>query len=659
MKLSLFFLLMSLSVHAAELGREIAVTSGCEVSTYTAEENSAYSSKGYAQVKGEQWIYKAWVWRTGYGIETNNNVSIARSKDMLNWYNTCGQLLSNPITPKSAAVVDPIRKNNGLVNNITISFDPSKRPIITYMKKDPNSTKEIRPVQIYNARLESDGKWHIYQMTEWENVYDPKGGGSQGSTDDSVGFGPVIVTSLNTMVQQFYRANNDKTGIPVNGIYGLGDGLNYNTDRTFSISSLPKVLDADIDALERKVVTSDPKTLPGEGVKFLPADWNTSTVPVIMRVASREKKTQTDLNPGTVPTPKQKYFISWRAMKANQDIPYDCKGNPLSGAENLSATTADDCPAYFVSSLYFWEYDETSKSWKKTFIDKAWSGSQASFDLLTVGNRQIIVYYSPSRKITVKLRTLDQAWSAEKKELPSTEGHLFEGWDSHNYVTSYLQDDGTIHVAGNMHSYGDHITPIQYYKGSNFNVKEIYQRPVMSGAYEDSVTYPQFYSSATSDAPIFEYRVGVSGSGDWYRKRYDLNSKTWYDQGRSIAGTLPKTVIGDKVIGHFEMIEEATKIKFWAWACVPGSIDPVHIRLYVGGGPTTGGFLLNAGLTESLSEPAVATACGASGETYRWLRVQNLSSLTEHKGKQIYVYGIYPGTNQHFPLSQGKAYFIP
>ena len=149
-------------------------------------------------------------------------------------------------------------------------------------------------------------------------------------------------------------------------------------------------------------------------------------------------------------------------------------------------------------------------------VASVWSGHPVGFALLTQPPRQYIAFYDAERRMTVAVRTLDTAnWQFVR--LPET-----IGWDSHNYVTMTIDDDGYIHLSGNMH-----CIPLIYFRTTRPHDISRFQRiPSMVGSNEQKCTYPRFLRGADGEL-IFTYRDGSSGNGDQIHNIYDLESQTW------------------------------------------------------------------------------------------------------------------------------------
>jgi hypothetical protein len=82
------------------------------------------------------------------------------------------------------------------------------------------------------------------------------------------------------------------------------------------------------------------------------------------------------------------------------------------------------------------------------------SGFPVRFCLLTAGQTQYVAYYDKLRRMTVASRPLDSnKWTYQV--LPSN-----VGWDSHNYITMAMDDDGHLHVSANQSMDPTRTTPL-------------------------------------------------------------------------------------------------------------------------------------------------------------------------------------------------------
>ncbi len=149
-------------------------------------------------------------------------------------------------------------------------------------------------------------------------------------------------------------------------------------------------------------------------------------------------------------------------------------------------------------------------------VAPAWSAIPVGLSLLTQGSRQFVAFYDDQRRLTVAARTLDtEMWDFAR--LPQE-----IGWDAHNYVTMALDDDGYLHLSGNMH-----VIPLVYFRSERpYEVHSLKRVPVMVGDRETHCTYPRFLRGP-DNALLFTYRSGKSGDGDQIWNAYDHGRRTW------------------------------------------------------------------------------------------------------------------------------------
>jgi len=149
-------------------------------------------------------------------------------------------------------------------------------------------------------------------------------------------------------------------------------------------------------------------------------------------------------------------------------------------------------------------------------IDSVPAGFPVGFCLLTAGDRQHVAYYDAQRRMTVASRRLDSdEWTYTR--LPSK-----VGWDSHNYIRMTLDDDGHIHLSGNMH-----CVPLIYFRTTRpGDASSLVRVVTMVGPEENRCTYPAFLRGPKNEL-IFHYRTGGSGRGNEIYNVYDLKTRTW------------------------------------------------------------------------------------------------------------------------------------
>lgn len=150
-------------------------------------------------------------------------------------------------------------------------------------------------------------------------------------------------------------------------------------------------------------------------------------------------------------------------------------------------------------------------------VAPVWAGHPVGFALLTRGEQQFVAFYDAMRNLTVGQRKLGEK-SFRLKTLDTK-----VGWDSHNYIALDADDDGFLHVSGNMHG-----VPLIYYRSTRpLDASSLERVPHMTGALEDHVTYPRFFRGPGGEF-LFTYRDGGSGNGNQIYNAYDLKARTWH-----------------------------------------------------------------------------------------------------------------------------------
>jgi len=148
-------------------------------------------------------------------------------------------------------------------------------------------------------------------------------------------------------------------------------------------------------------------------------------------------------------------------------------------------------------------------------ITDVWSGHPVGFALLTTATQQYAAFYDSQQRMTVAQRALtSDTWKLVRLATSV-------GWDSHNYIAMAIDSGGFIHVSGNMHA-----VPLIYFRTTQPNNIDTFAAATMVGSNEQSCTYPLFFKD-TSGNLVFNYRDGMSGSGNHIFNIYDTGTKAW------------------------------------------------------------------------------------------------------------------------------------
>jgi hypothetical protein len=149
-------------------------------------------------------------------------------------------------------------------------------------------------------------------------------------------------------------------------------------------------------------------------------------------------------------------------------------------------------------------------------VAPVWSGHPVRFALLTCGPRQFVAFYDAERQMTVASRKTGEAgWHFVK--LPTK-----VGWDSHNSIVMAADDEGLLHLSGNMH-----CAALIYFRTEKpYDIDTFKKIPSMVGSEEKSCTYPAFLRGAKNEL-IYTYRDGRSGNGSQILNVWDPKTHAW------------------------------------------------------------------------------------------------------------------------------------
>lgn len=152
------------------------------------------SSYPGAPVAGPDGFYHmVWVWRDTSDASTCHDLSYAKTKDFVTWYDIQEKTLSLPLRPGTGGVkVDPIPVKGGIVNGAgKVGFDAKGGIMVSYFKYDEKGKS-----QVYVA-IPSAGGWQSRKVTDWDYRWDFGGGGS---IKFDIGCSPVTVENGKTLI---------------------------------------------------------------------------------------------------------------------------------------------------------------------------------------------------------------------------------------------------------------------------------------------------------------------------------------------------------------------------------------------------------------------------------------------------------------------------
>ena len=149
-------------------------------------------------------------------------------------------------------------------------------------------------------------------------------------------------------------------------------------------------------------------------------------------------------------------------------------------------------------------------------IAPVWAGHPVAFFLLTQVPYQFIAFYDDKRQLTVGQRIVNQrTWTLNKLSDVT-------GWDSHDYLVMAIDDDGYLHLSGDIHA-----IPLKYFRTTRpLNVSTFERLDKMIGRNENQTTYPLFLRGPENEL-VFTYRDGVSGDGNQIYNTYHSTNRSW------------------------------------------------------------------------------------------------------------------------------------
>ncbi len=200
-------------------------------------------------------------------------------------------------------------------------------------------------------------------------------------------------------------------------------------------------------------------------------------------------------------------------------------------------------------------------------VAPVWVGASAGYCLLTHGDKQFIAFYDDNRQMTVASRSLDSVkWQFARVG-------EFVLWDNHNYVTMAIDDNGDIHLSGNMHCH-----PLRYFQTSKpLDITTFQRREHLVGDLEDQCTYPVFMRGP-DNAFLFHYRIGYSGNGNEVYDVYDAKTRTWrrlLDKNLTDGEDQRNAYFDGPILGPDGMYH-----LLWVWRERPSAADTNHDLSY-------------------------------------------------------------------------------
>jgi len=148
---------------------------------------------------------------------------------------------------------------------------------------------------------------------------------------------------------------------------------------------------------------------------------------------------------------------------------------------------------------------------KTVALDRIWAGVAVPLGAVRHDNHIFVAYYDAHRWFTVA--DVDLVTDMiQRIRLPNQ----FAGWDAHKTTAIGVDENGLLHVAGDMH-----VTPLIYARSDKpWSLKGLDRLRPMTARNERHATYPTFVHLADGRL-LFSHRVGKSGDGSFYLDLFD------------------------------------------------------------------------------------------------------------------------------------------
>ncbi len=155
-------------------------------------------------------------------------------------------------------------------------------------------------------------------------------------------------------------------------------------------------------------------------------------------------------------------------------------------------------------------------------VDYGWSRNSINTavfrknSITSFGNTQFIAFYNADGVVVLGKRSIkSKTWQLKKTPY---KGNVA---DAHNSISISVDGEGFLHVAWDHHG-----NKLRYCKSVAPLSLELTKELLMTGSFENKVTYPEFYNLSNGNL-LFLYRDGSSGSGNLVMNLYSTKTKGW------------------------------------------------------------------------------------------------------------------------------------
>lgn len=156
-------------------------------------------------------------------------------------------------------------------------------------------------------------------------------------------------------------------------------------------------------------------------------------------------------------------------------------------------------------------------------VDSGWAANSVNTvvfrknSLVTYKQWQYIAYYDANKMVVLgKRKHGSDQWQLRRTTFTGNTN------DAHNTISIMVDGAGYLHLAWDHHN-----NPLNYAISIKPGSLEMTGKITMTGSFEKSVSYPEFYKMASGDL-LFLYRDGGSGRGNLVVNYYHTKNKQWH-----------------------------------------------------------------------------------------------------------------------------------
>jgi len=155
-------------------------------------------------------------------------------------------------------------------------------------------------------------------------------------------------------------------------------------------------------------------------------------------------------------------------------------------------------------------------------VDSGWAKNSVNVtvfrknSLVTYKDTQFVAYYNAEQNVVLGKRKLGtDIWQIQ------TTNYKGNAADAHNVISIMVDGEGYLHIAWDHHN-----NALNYCKSVEPGSLQLSGKMSMTGSFEQSITYPEFYTMPDGNL-LFFYRNGASGKGNLVINKYNTKTKQW------------------------------------------------------------------------------------------------------------------------------------